>query len=71
MIINSLIFITFLCISGSILYHYVKKIWYITRTIRYMELQKIMMEKGSKTKGKQVDEKVSDNVESDDDVMFN
>lgn len=50
MIASVIIFITFACIIGLILYHYIKKGWYIVKSIKYMKLQKMLMELQAKNK---------------------
>ena len=43
MIVSIIIFIVFLLMIGYISYYYIKKLWYIVKTIKYLKLQKMMM----------------------------
>ena len=68
MIITALIFILFTCMIGIISYHYIKKSWYIVKSIKYMRLQKMLMELQMK---KQMKETQTKKPTSDrDDPMF-
>ena len=49
------VFIIFIAMVSTISYYYVKLLWYIVKSIKFIKLQKMVME--NKIQGMQLDEK--------------
>lgn len=68
MIVDIVIFIIFVLMNSVISLYYVRKLWFIVKTMKYLKLQKILMEKSLQTEGQNAEYQKPDT--NDDDPMF-
>lgn len=70
MITDIVIFIIYICMISTIIHYYVKKLWMIVKTIKYMKLQKILMEKKMQSEQTEEYKKHDPQNNNENDPMF-